>query len=103
MMPIAERLAQHAPELRAEGTRSLAVGSARFFEHEPVNFFGHSLSWVDIGAMSAKRSHSLIELRVRQTRQEGVGAQCRLPNEAWPVRGYHFRDDLMVPRREAGG
>jgi hypothetical protein len=70
MMPIAERLAQHAPELRAEGTRSLAVGSARFFEHEPVNFFGHSLSWVDIGAMSAKRSHSLIELRVRQMRQE---------------------------------
>ena len=69
-MPIAERVAQHAPELRAEGTRSLAVGSARFFEHEPVNFFGHSLSWVDIGAMSAKRSHSLIELRVRQTRQE---------------------------------
>src|SRR6266481_3592356 len=73
-----------------------------FGEHEPVNFFGHSLSRVDIGAMSAKRSHSLIELRVRQTRQEGVGAQCRLPNEAWPVWGYDLRDDFMVPRREAG-
>jgi hypothetical protein len=103
MMPIAERVAQHAPELRAEGTRSLAAGLCAFFEHEPVNFFGHSLSRVDIGAMSAKRSHSLVELRVRQTRQEGVGAQCRLPNKAWPVRGYDFRDDLMVPRREAGG
>src|SRR5580693_3607597 len=81
MMPIAERVAQHARELRAEGTRSLAAGLRAFFEHEPVNFFGHSLSRVDIGAMSAKRSHSLIELRVRQTRQEGVGAQCRLPDE----------------------
>ena len=50
--------------------------------------------------MTAKRSHSLIELRVRQTRQEGVSPQCRLPNESWPVRGYDFRDDLMVPRRE---
>ena len=53
--------------------------------------------------MSAKRSHSLIELRVRQTRQEGVGAQCRFPDEAWPVWGYDLRDDFMVPRREAGG
>ena len=53
--------------------------------------------------MSAKRSHSLLELRVRQTRQEGVGAQCRLSDEAWPVRGYDLRDDFMVPRREAGG
>src|SRR5437762_13371440 len=52
--------------------------------------------------MSAKRSHALIELRVRQTRQEGVGAQCRLPDEAWPVRGYDLRDDFMVARREAG-
>ena len=53
--------------------------------------------------MSAKRSHSLIEFRVGQTRQEGVGAQCRFTNEAWPVRGYDFGDDLMVPQREAGG
>src|ERR1700730_18084996 len=52
--------------------------------------------------MSAKRSHSLLELRVRQTREEGVGAQCRLSNEAWPVRGYDLRDDFMVPRREVG-
>src|SRR5580704_19313265 len=98
MMPIAERVAQHAPELRAEGTRSLAAGLCAFFEHEPVNFLGHSLSRVDIGAMSAKRSHSLIELRVRQTRQEGVGAQCRLPDEAWPVRGYDLRDNLNRKR-----
>jgi hypothetical protein len=53
--------------------------------------------------MSAERSHSLIELGVRQTRQEGVGAQRPLLNEAWLVRGYDFRDDLMVPRREASG
>ena len=53
--------------------------------------------------MSAKRSHSLIELGVRQTRQEGVGAQRRLPNEAWPVRGYYLGDDFTVPRHEAGG
>ena len=53
--------------------------------------------------MSAQRSHSLIELRVRQTRQERVGAQCRLPNKAWPVRGYYLGDDFTVPRREAGG
>ena len=97
-MPIAERVAQHAPELRAEGTRSLAAGLCAFFEHEPVNFFGHSLSRVDIRAMSAKRSHSLVELRVRQTRQEGVGAQCRLPDEAWPVRGYDLRDNLNRKR-----
>src|SRR5580704_15028975 len=103
MMPIAERVAQHALDLRAEGTRSLAAGLRAFFEHEPVNFFGHSLSRVAIGAMSAKRSHSLIELRVRQTRQEGVGAQCRLSIEAWPVRGYDLRDDFMVPRGEARG
>jgi hypothetical protein len=53
--------------------------------------------------MCAKRNQSLIERRVRQTGQEGVRAQCRLPNKAWPVRGYGFCDDLMVPRREAGG
>src|SRR4029077_11915721 len=53
--------------------------------------------------MGAKRSHTLLELRVRQTRQEGVGAQCRLSNETWPVWGYDLRDDLMVPRREVGG
>src|SRR5712671_1517058 len=53
--------------------------------------------------MSAQRSHSLIELRVRQTRQERVGAQCRLPNKAWPVRGYYLGDDFTVSRREAGG
>src|SRR5271156_1303418 len=73
-----------------------------FCEHEPVNFFGHSLSRVHIG-VRAKRGHSLIELRVGQTRQKGVGAQFRLANEAWPIWGYDFRDDLMVPRREAGG
>src|ERR1700751_350493 len=53
--------------------------------------------------MSTKRGHSLIKLRARQTRQKGVGAQCRLPYEALPVRGYWFRDDLMVQRPEAGG
>ena len=53
--------------------------------------------------MSAKRSHSPIEFRIRKTRQEGVGAQCRLPNEARPVRGDDFLDDLMVHRHEADG
>src|SRR5271154_6786069 len=42
-----------------------------FCEHEPVNFFGHSLSRVHIG-VRAKRGHSLIELRVGQTRQESA-------------------------------
>jgi hypothetical protein len=87
----------------AEARALLMAASTRFCEHEPVNFFGHSLSRVDIRAMSAKRSHSLIELCIRQPRQEGVGAQGRLPNEASPVRRYDFRDDLMVPRREASG
>src|SRR5215471_9047343 len=81
------------------------LGSAvrAFCEHKPVDFFRHSLIRIDIRAMSAKRSHSPFELRIRQTRQEGVGAQCRLSNEAWPVRGNDFRYDLIVPQREAGG
>jgi len=32
--------------------------------------------------MSAKRGHSLVELHVRQTRQEGIRAQRGLSNEA---------------------
>jgi hypothetical protein len=53
-----------------------------FCEHKPVNFFGYCFIRIAIGAVSAKRSHSLIEFRIRKTRQEGVGAQCRLPNKA---------------------
>jgi hypothetical protein len=53
--------------------------------------------------MSAKRGHSLVELYVRQTRQEGIRAQRGLSNEAKPVRGDRFRDDLMMPQRKTGG
>jgi hypothetical protein len=82
------------------------AGSGRlraFYEHEPLNFFGYRPARVDIGEMSAKRRHSLIELRVGQARQEGIGTQCRFMDEAWPVRSDGFYDDLMVPRRKAGG
>jgi len=44
-----------------------------FAEYEPVNFFSDGLTWVDIDAMSVKCSYSLIELGVRQTREEGIG------------------------------
>jgi hypothetical protein len=49
-------------------------------------FLQSPASLVGIGAMSVKRSHRLIKLCVRQTRQEGVGPQCRVANKAWSIR-----------------
>src|SRR6266436_6763653 len=63
-------LAPPASRVRTvEGSRLPRTRARRlraFCKHEPVDFLVHSLSRVDIGTMSAKRSHALIELRVRQ-------------------------------------
>jgi hypothetical protein len=53
--------------LKAVDYRARARGGyARFVNTNQSISLVHSLSRVDIGTMSAKRSHALIELRVRQ-------------------------------------
>jgi hypothetical protein len=71
-------------------------GATRVLRARTSQFRGYCFIRITIGVMSAKRSHSPIEF------QKGVGAQCRFPNEARPVRGDDFLYDRMVHRHEAG-
>src|SRR5215469_3053325 len=75
----------------------------RLRENKPIDFLGHTVVATYVDGVSAKRSHSLVKLVVRQARQKGVGTKRGLVNEGWPVRRDKLGDGLMPRYCKSGG